>query len=230
MDIESYSDTLYTHRSLEMLIIDRESLLASLHCFAFPCLRLLAIRGRGLKARSFDYDSFRSDILVRLLARSPSEPPLLVSLRGCFLRSLLHRIITTLPPSSHLHLDVSGIMRGKYINYERDFETDCEDEDLGRDYATIPIQWHHLEAIYCGRHTIGLWWIPISNPERINSSHSLKIYLPKGYRKLTAASDRQAELREYDLELRALPEDALKAKLYWLAPQFSRYGQTWWRF
>ncbi|KAH6883662.1 hypothetical protein BKA70DRAFT_1575454 [Coprinopsis sp. MPI-PUGE-AT-0042] len=221
-----HADTqLYTHHSLETLILSEEGLIFPLFGFSFPCLRFLGVRGHGLMVP--DHELVENDLLKRILARSPSEPPLLVSLRGLFFKGLLSWFIESLPPSTRLHLNVSGVMSED--NSDRDDSGD-DTEDERRTYAprtAIPAQWNNLEAVYCGRHTVGLWWISDKAPGE--NVHPLKIYLPQGYEALPAARHRRDVLQSYGLELEVLSKEAHKEKLRSMAPQFSKYSKKWWR-
>ncbi|KAH6912401.1 hypothetical protein BKA70DRAFT_1535830 [Coprinopsis sp. MPI-PUGE-AT-0042] len=106
---------------------------------------------------------------------------------------------------------------------------DEEEEDFDYDLCTaIPVQWSNLEAIHCGRHTIGLWWI--SNNAPGDDIHPLKIYLPQGYGPLSAARRRRGMLHGYGLEVEIVSKHEHKEKLRSMTPQFSKYSQTWWRF
>ncbi|KAH6912367.1 hypothetical protein BKA70DRAFT_1267317 [Coprinopsis sp. MPI-PUGE-AT-0042] len=216
-DWDPYNSQPYTHRSLQTLTVSNESLLFPLSCFSFPCLRFLGLHGHGLD--DLNEDLVEADILVQIFAKSASDPRLLVSLRGSFLRRLLSQVITCLPCSTHLHLDVSQIARGSSSSLDSDSGTDCEDDD----HATIPIQWDNFEAVYCGEHTLDLRWIPATDPEQHRSSHPITIYLPEGYGKLAAARDRRGELRNCGIELQELEKESFEAKLSSLAPQ-------WWKF
>ncbi|KAH6883679.1 hypothetical protein BKA70DRAFT_170104 [Coprinopsis sp. MPI-PUGE-AT-0042] len=221
--------TSYPLPLLETLIIDNEGLLFPLNGFSFPSLRLLGIRGHRLSAS--DEDLVENDFVKQMLARSSSEPPLLVSLRGTFFKRTLSWLLASLPPSTHLHLDVAGIMR-EDGNDRHDYVMDTQDEeeeDFDYDLRTaIPVQWGNLEAIHCGRHTIGLWWI--SDNALGDDIHPLKIYLPQGYGPLSAARRRRGMLRRYGLELDLISKQDHKEKLCSMAPQFSKYSKMWWTF
>ncbi|KAH6883700.1 hypothetical protein BKA70DRAFT_1341902 [Coprinopsis sp. MPI-PUGE-AT-0042] len=101
-------ETTYVHRCLEILIIEGENQLFTLTGISFPRLRLLDISGCAhaaipdeIVASHFHPDTF---------ARSPSEP-LLVSLSGDFPQALLIRLLASLPPGSHLYLNVGQPLR-----------------------------------------------------------------------------------------------------------------------
>ncbi|KAH6883675.1 hypothetical protein BKA70DRAFT_1471220 [Coprinopsis sp. MPI-PUGE-AT-0042] len=126
-----------------------------------------------------DDDLIENDLLKKMLARLSSEPPLLVSLRGTFFKLTLSWLLAGLPPSTRLHLDVTGIIRedgNDRYDYVMNTE-DEEDEDFDYDLCTaLPVQCSNLEAIHCGRHTISLWWISANAPGE--DIYPLKIYLP----------------------------------------------------
>ncbi|KAH6883663.1 hypothetical protein BKA70DRAFT_1206311 [Coprinopsis sp. MPI-PUGE-AT-0042] len=212
---------LYTHHSLEILILNYEGLLYSLSGFSFPCLRLFGVSGDELQ----DFEETLFENVRQILARPFPNLPLLVSLRGCFIQEFLTEFIRSLPNGTHLYFDVSMITAD---NDEDDTDYSTDDEETSDERATIPIQWDNLQAIYCGPNTFSLWWIPTHDPGE--NTHPLTLYVPKGFGTLTVARRRTAELGKHGIEVQAITRNAHKAKLRSIAPHMSKYSRTWWKF
>lgn len=208
----------HIHRSLQILIISDESLPVCLFGLSFPCLRLLGIHGHGLQ--DFNGVVLRPHILAKMTTRSSSDPTLLLSLRGRFAQSMLHRLIPNLPSESHLHLDTSRIIAAK----DGDDDATDSDEEIEVEMQSNPA------AVYCGEYVSGLSWLPIADPERDETFPPLKIYLPEIYRSLETFRKQRFSLHRYNLELQTMPKEALASKLRSLAPDPSTYSKTWWTF
>ncbi|KAH6912374.1 hypothetical protein BKA70DRAFT_1398291 [Coprinopsis sp. MPI-PUGE-AT-0042] len=96
--------TAHAHRSLEILILNREDILFPLHYVSFPSLRLLVIYGHYFI--EYDHETFRRNIFTSILSRS-STTPLLLSLHGMLEQRMLVPLLSSLPPNTHLHFDIS---------------------------------------------------------------------------------------------------------------------------
>jgi F-box-like len=223
------NDARYVHHSLQTLIISHEDLLLCCWSYSFPSLRLLGIHGHGL--RQFSKTIFDSHLLTQTLARSSAIPPLLVSLRGCFDEIMLSLLLTSLPPESHLHLDISRITSSRH---ESPLDSEDEDDDDNKHYtrSSLVVEWEKLSlpAIYCGEHTSSLWWIRFLGYEVRRDEHLTpsKIYLTEEYEDPVQSVHR--EFYDLDLELETVPKATLASTLRSLAPQPSKYSKTWWNF
>ncbi|KAH6883701.1 hypothetical protein BKA70DRAFT_1446703 [Coprinopsis sp. MPI-PUGE-AT-0042] len=216
-DEEAAAVAMYEHQKLEILVVTGEYFLSVFRYLSFPCLRFLGICGANMdEIENYIYES---DVLTRVFTRPSSSKPLLVSLSGIFFRPLLAKLIDSLPPHTHLHLDIERIMPRPHD------PLDGENEDRRLRIHTIPFGSENIEAVICGEHTVGLWWL---QPVRDPSFRPLKIILPADYGGL------EADLRERDQRkvCRFVPDpmsnDAVGQLLLSLAPHFSESSASWW--
>ncbi|KAH6883692.1 hypothetical protein BKA70DRAFT_1471246 [Coprinopsis sp. MPI-PUGE-AT-0042] len=162
--------TTYAHRSLEILIPNREDILFPLRYVSFPSLRLLAIHGD--RFIEYDNETFRRNIFTSILSRSLTIP-LLLSLHGMFEQRMLVPLLSSLPPNTHLHFDISRFSWRQNVGtiYEGDL------------HKTIPIESDNIETIICGLWPVDLVWLStsIAQTARKHSSRPLTVYLPTGY-------------------------------------------------
>jgi F-box-like len=215
MEDESQGQS-FIHHSLQTIIMSREDLLVCLRGFHFPNLRLLAIQGHG--ATGF----FPDDDSLQIPAKSPSDPPLLISLRGRFPQETFNLLMSRLPPSTHLHLDVSQTVA---------LSDDDEEETQGIRLFFPPQYFNNLDAIYFGEDAQPLFQIPLLHLQRDRSSHPMILNSLLCHESdMANASLLQAKLQPFNIEAQMHTAADLASALRSLAPQPSEYSKTWWNF